>query len=277
MSVDVSQQPPTSKSSLSLEFTHTHWITSNNRILQTAKASRREHVQSILVNNLLAQVPWVRDSPSEIRIGNLLRLLGRHLLETTSSCIYTDNGTMWSGKKRSLAANAASLLPLACCFCVLISSDVVLAWTCPAYDMSLNRHSHRMCNGKAQRVEFTRMQQRRREQSTTLLAVPKNGVGKSASSSTRTDMKRAAVAVVESDSSTPEPPSSDSTKEPLHQKSASSAVASMELPSIIEDQQELISKITNGLFLAACFGFAIGSILNIDQGMTRGWTQSVCY
>ena len=33
-------------------------------------------------------------------------------------------------------------------------------------------------------------------------------------------------------------------------------------------------KILNGLLLAATFGFAAYTILNIDAGMTRGWTQS---
>jgi len=35
-----------------------------------------------------------------------------------------------------------------------------------------------------------------------------------------------------------------------------------------------MGKIINGTFLAACFGFALFTILNIDHGMTRGWTQS---
>jgi protein Mpv17 len=39
-------------------------------------------------------------------------------------------------------------------------------------------------------------------------------------------------------------------------------------------QQGLASKVVNGLILAACFGFAVHTILNIDAGMTRGWTQS---
>ena len=35
-----------------------------------------------------------------------------------------------------------------------------------------------------------------------------------------------------------------------------------------------MQKIVNGTFLALCFGFALYTILNIDHGMTRGWSQS---
>jgi len=40
------------------------------------------------------------------------------------------------------------------------------------------------------------------------------------------------------------------------------------------DEGALTKKILNGLLLAASFGFAAYTILNIDAGMTRGWTQS---
>lgn len=35
-----------------------------------------------------------------------------------------------------------------------------------------------------------------------------------------------------------------------------------------------IQKITNALLLITCFGYAAYTIFNIDEGMTRGWTQS---
>jgi protein Mpv17 len=48
-----------------------------------------------------------------------------------------------------------------------------------------------------------------------------------------------------------------------------------ELPSLVEESQlTLQQKIINGLFLSAAFGYALYVILNIDHGMTRGWTGS---
>jgi hypothetical protein len=35
-----------------------------------------------------------------------------------------------------------------------------------------------------------------------------------------------------------------------------------------------VQTVLNGLLLAVCFGYAAYTILNIDHGMTRGWTQS---
>lgn len=43
---------------------------------------------------------------------------------------------------------------------------------------------------------------------------------------------------------------------------------------IAQQRKDVIKKIMNGLLLAASFGFAAYTILNIDHGMTRGWTQS---
>lgn len=42
----------------------------------------------------------------------------------------------------------------------------------------------------------------------------------------------------------------------------------------VQPQGDLTTKILNGVLLAATFGFAAYTILNIDHGMTRGWTQS---
>lgn len=46
--------------------------------------------------------------------------------------------------------------------------------------------------------------------------------------------------------------------------------------SNMDDSQtkELTRKIINGIFLAAAFGYALFTILNIDHEITRGWTQS---
>jgi len=47
------------------------------------------------------------------------------------------------------------------------------------------------------------------------------------------------------------------------------------LPTLLEDEAgDVTKKVLNALLLASCFGFAAYTILNIDQGMTRGWTQS---
>lgn len=40
------------------------------------------------------------------------------------------------------------------------------------------------------------------------------------------------------------------------------------------DRERFVSRFINGCFLAASFGVAVYSILNINQGMTRGWTQA---
>jgi protein Mpv17 len=47
-------------------------------------------------------------------------------------------------------------------------------------------------------------------------------------------------------------------------------------PPSLEQESELTlqQKIINGAFLAAAFGYALYTILNIDHGMTRGWTGS---
>lgn len=39
------------------------------------------------------------------------------------------------------------------------------------------------------------------------------------------------------------------------------------------ETKALAQKILNAVFLAACFGWAAYTIFNIDDGMTRGWTQ----
>ena len=49
---------------------------------------------------------------------------------------------------------------------------------------------------------------------------------------------------------------------------------SLDTAAIDTDMRELAQKILNGIFLAVCFGWAAYTILNIDAGMTRGWTQS---
>jgi len=40
------------------------------------------------------------------------------------------------------------------------------------------------------------------------------------------------------------------------------------------EEGSMVKKVLNGLLLAASFGFAAYTIFNIDNGMTRGWTQS---
>lgn len=40
-----------------------------------------------------------------------------------------------------------------------------------------------------------------------------------------------------------------------------------------DDQDKLQKQIINGVFLALSFGYAVYTILNIDHGMTRGWTH----
>lgn len=42
---------------------------------------------------------------------------------------------------------------------------------------------------------------------------------------------------------------------------------------ISEREKELTSKVLNAILLLACFGFAAYSIVNVDSGMTRGWTM----
>lgn len=49
---------------------------------------------------------------------------------------------------------------------------------------------------------------------------------------------------------------------------------SFETAAIDTDMREMAQKILNAVFLALCFGWAAYTILNIDAGMTRGWTQS---
>ena len=39
------------------------------------------------------------------------------------------------------------------------------------------------------------------------------------------------------------------------------------------ETKDLAQKIVNAVFLAVCFGWAAYTIFNIDDGMTRGWTQ----
>ena len=40
------------------------------------------------------------------------------------------------------------------------------------------------------------------------------------------------------------------------------------------NRADFTKKCTNALLLVAAFGYAIHTIFNIDEGMTRGWTQS---
>jgi hypothetical protein len=41
------------------------------------------------------------------------------------------------------------------------------------------------------------------------------------------------------------------------------------------EYEALVPKVLNALILALAFGSAIYAVLNVDSGMTRGWTQSV--
>ena len=96
-------------------------------------------------------------------------------------------------------------------------------------------------------------------------------------------MPSLAAAVIDADSpnSSSPPPQQPATTGDIHQQEhvlpTDTTIAGPAFLSTMneEKRQELFSKVTNGLFLTLCFGFAIGSILSIDQGMTRGWTQSV--
>lgn len=45
-------------------------------------------------------------------------------------------------------------------------------------------------------------------------------------------------------------------------------------PESTVENTMILQKLVNGTFLALCFGFALYTILNIDHGMTRGWSQS---
>jgi protein Mpv17 len=51
------------------------------------------------------------------------------------------------------------------------------------------------------------------------------------------------------------------------------AAAVLQEEAIQLQQKELTRMILNGLLLAVTFGYAAYTILNIDSGMTRGWTQ----
>lgn len=48
----------------------------------------------------------------------------------------------------------------------------------------------------------------------------------------------------------------------------------LDTAQIDADMRELTQKVLNAVFLAVSFGWAAYTILNIDSGMTRGWTQS---
>jgi hypothetical protein len=45
--------------------------------------------------------------------------------------------------------------------------------------------------------------------------------------------------------------------------------------SAAQDYDKVLHKILNGIILTLAFGSAIYAVVNIDAGMTRGWTQSV--
>ena len=45
-------------------------------------------------------------------------------------------------------------------------------------------------------------------------------------------------------------------------------------PESMISSEVTLEKLINGVFLAACFGYAAYVILNIDHAMSRGWTQS---
>lgn len=85
--------------------------------------------------------------------------------------------------------------------------------------------------------------------------------------------------------STVEPPPDASVKVSLPRFSESSTTvieddpAETSLPeeTLLENvagNDEAMRKVTNGILLAICFGYAAYTILNIDAHMTRGWTQS---
>jgi protein Mpv17 len=58
------------------------------------------------------------------------------------------------------------------------------------------------------------------------------------------------------------------------QEKESSTQPTPEPPSENESELSLQEKIINALFLSATFGYAVYTILNIDHGITRGWTTS---
>jgi protein Mpv17 len=43
---------------------------------------------------------------------------------------------------------------------------------------------------------------------------------------------------------------------------------------VIPERDLTLTRVVNGLLLAACFGYALYTIINIDHGMTRGWTAA---
>jgi protein Mpv17 len=73
------------------------------------------------------------------------------------------------------------------------------------------------------------------------------------------------------DSNTPNESLSTNSEPPIAQDEAAAMTLSLQMAQQNENVQ---TKIFNALLLAACFGFAAYTILNIDNGMTRGWTQS---
>jgi protein Mpv17 len=73
------------------------------------------------------------------------------------------------------------------------------------------------------------------------------------------------------DSNTPNDSLSPNSEPPTAQKDAAAMAVSLQT---VQQNEDIQTKIFNALLLAACFGFAAYTILNIDNGMTRGWTQS---
>jgi protein Mpv17 len=75
--------------------------------------------------------------------------------------------------------------------------------------------------------------------------------------------------------STPPSDAASSTNPPLEiSKQHHDAADTQTSLQISQPQDDMTKKIFNALLLGASFGFAAYTILNIDNGMTRGWTQS---
>lgn len=93
-----------------------------------------------------------------------------------------------------------------------------------------------------------------------------------------------AVASAESSSTDPIVPNVDTetvttTKPTRYNLNTPAATLSSLIPDFDNltraEYEDLMRKVINGIILTISFGSAIYAILNIDSGMTRGWTQSV--
>ncbi|KAL7560025.1 hypothetical protein ACA910_013516 [Epithemia clementina (nom. ined.)] len=161
-------------------------------------------------------------------------------------------------------------------FSALLASDVALAWTVSRSGaVSLTKGSNvHGCHQQPLEIRSLAVQQQQPGRfHLTHFSAGKSAVRNGSHFHRRTSTCRSAVAVVDTDSSSLS--ASEAEISPIQEQMSTSAdLVFASSSEIEEDRQETWSKVINGLFLAVCFGVAIGSLLSIDQGMTRGWTQS---